>query len=65
MLRNLKRKIATAGTESNGLDVFSPIRGIGEQDLGHLYINSSSFHFFHKSDLLKLQWSSYFMRTVY
>ena len=33
------------GTESNGLNLFSQIREIEEQSLGHVIITSSTFHF--------------------
>ena len=52
--KNLKRRIAN-GTESNRLNVFLPIRLIiVKQDLGHLYVTTSSSHFFNISDLLKM-----------
>ena len=40
-----KRRIAN-GTESNGLNLFSRIKGIMEQGLGNLFTTSRSFHFF-------------------
>ena len=41
------------GTESNGINLFSRIRGIviSEHGLGHLFITSCSSHFFNKTDL--------------
>ena len=48
--RNSKRKVFN-GTESNGLNLLSQIRGIVENGLGHLFITSSSSHFFNKTDL--------------
>ena len=45
MSRISKRRIAN-GTESNGLNLFSRIKGITEQGLGNLFITSRSFHFF-------------------
>ena len=39
------------GTESNGVNLLSQIRGIVENSLGHLFITSSSSHFFNKTDL--------------
>ena len=38
-------------TESNGLNLFSRIRGIVEQGLRHFFITSSRFDFFNKTDL--------------
>ena len=50
MSRKLKRKVAN-GTESNGSNLFLQIKGIVEQGLRHLFISSSSSHFFSKIDL--------------
>ena len=40
-------------TESSGLNLFSLIRGIAEQGLGHFFITSSSSRFFNKTDFEK------------
>ena len=44
-----KRRFAN-GTESNGLNLFFPIRGIVDQGLKHLFNASSSSHVFNKTD---------------
>ena len=45
------RKFETRGCQWNGFNIFSRIRGIVEQGLGHLFIDSSSSRFFKKTDL--------------
>ena len=50
MSRKLGTQVAN-GIKSNGLDLFSWIRGIVEQGLGRLFITSNGSRFFNKSDL--------------
>ena len=51
MSRKFKKHNYQKYTESNGLNLFSRLREIVEQGLGHLFIASSSSHFFSKKDL--------------
>ena len=57
--KSAKCRVAN-GTESNGLNRTSRIRGIVEKGLGHLFITSNSSHFFNKTDfeqcLFNLSW---------
>ena len=39
------------GKELNGLNLFSRVKGIVDQNLGHLFIASSCSHFLNKTDL--------------
>ena len=50
-LENKEREVrlSTNRTESNGLSLILRIRGIVEQGLQHLFINSNKSHFFHKN----------------
>ena len=46
-----KVRNVTNGTECNGLNPFSRIRGIEEQGLRYFFITSNSSYFFNKADL--------------
>ena len=49
MSRNFETQVAN-NTESQGINQFLRIKEIVEQGLGHLFIASSSSHFFNKTD---------------
>ena len=51
MLRNFEEMQGCNGTESKGINLFSRIKRIMEQGLGHLFNTSNSSQFFNKTDL--------------